>query len=148
MPAPNSSTSVPAASVPPPRRASGGFGRALLTLLLLAVLGAAAWTWFSLTWAYSEGDRAGVLQKFSRKGWICKTWEGELAQYVVAGVAPQIWQFSVRDPEVARGLTTLAGRNVQLHYTEHVGVPTNCFAETSYFVERYSLMTVAPAAGP
>jgi hypothetical protein len=104
--------------------------------LLVPALAAAGWTWFSLSWAYSEGDRAGVLQKFSRKGWICKTYEGELAQYVVAGVAPQIWTFTVRDPQVADELTRVVGRQVQLHYTEHRGVPTTCFGETPYFVEK------------
>ena len=75
----------------------GGFLRALATLLVAALLAGAAWTWFSLNWSYSEGDRGGVLQKFSRKGWICKTYEGELALYIVGGVAPEIWNFSVRD---------------------------------------------------
>lgn len=73
------------------------FGRILIFALVLVVLLGAAWTWFSLSWAYSEGERAGVLQKFSSKGWVCKTYEGELAQYVVGGVAPQIWYFSTRD---------------------------------------------------
>jgi hypothetical protein len=70
------------------------FGRIVLIALVLAVVVGALWTWFSLSWSYSEGERAGVLQKFSRKGWLCKTYEGELALYVVGGVAPQIWDFS------------------------------------------------------
>jgi hypothetical protein len=142
----NEPTASPAApSAPPPAtRRGGGFRRALLTLVVLAVLVAVGWTWFSLRWAYSEGDRAGVLQKLSRKGWICKTWEGEVAQYVVAGVAPQIWSFSVRSDVVAQQLAAQVGRNVQLHYTEHVGIPTRCFAETPYFVQRFTLMTGLP----
>ena len=75
--------------------------RIVLVLAILVVLVAAGWTWLTLSWAYSVGERAGVLQKFSRKGWMCKTHEGELAQYVVGGVAPQIWYFSVRDEAVA-----------------------------------------------
>lgn len=125
---------VPVAATPPPRRS--GAGRALWTILLLGVAGVALWSWAALSWSYSEGDRAGVLQKFSRKGWICKTWEGELAQYVVAGVAPQIWTFSVRDKKVAEQISKQVGEKVQLHYTEHKGVPTSCFAETPYFVQR------------
>jgi len=121
-------------TAPAPRR--GGFGRTLLTLLLVALLSVVAWTWFTLSWSYSEGDRGGVLQKFSRKGWICKTYEGELAMYIVAGVAPQIWEFSVRDPKVAEQLGSFVGERVQLRYTEHIGVPTNCFGETRYFVDR------------
>src|SRR5271163_5172951 len=99
------------------RRKSGRFGRWLMILLLLFVVGAGLWTWLTLSWAYSDGVRAGVLQKFSHKGWICKTEEGELAQYVVAGVSPQLWQFSVRDPKLGAQLETLVGERVQLHYT-------------------------------
>lgn len=120
------------------------FGRALLVLLLVVVLAVAGWTWFSLSWSYSEGDRGGVLQKFSRKGWICKTYEGELALYIVGGVAPEIWNFSVRDPAVAQKLADLVGERVQLHYTEHRGIPTSCFGETGYFVDD---VTRAPGAG-
>lgn len=115
-------------------------GRAL-TIVLVVVLGlvvaAGLWTWFSLSWAYSEGDRAGILQKFSRKGWLCKTYEGELALYVVGGVAPQIWYFSTRDEDLAKQLSGAVGKNIQLHYTEHRGVPTNCFAETPYFARNF-----------
>ncbi len=125
----------------PPRRGL----RAVLIVLLLAVAGAGSWTWLTLVWAYSDGERAGVLQKFSRKGWICKTQEGELAQYVVAGVSPQIWLFSVRDPAVAAQLYKAVGERVQLHYTEHPGVPSSCFADTRYFVDR---VTVAAEPAP
>jgi hypothetical protein len=104
---------------------------ALIVLVLLAVL----WTWFALSWSYSDGERAGVLQKLSRKGWICKTWEGELALYVVGGVAPEIWRFSVRDEAAVARLRESMGSRVRLHYTEHPFVPTSCFAETRYFVD-------------
>jgi hypothetical protein len=120
------------------RKSSRGL-RWLFILLLLVVAGMSLWSWFTLSWAYSDGERAGVVQKFSRKGWICKTREGELAQYVVAGVSPQIWLFSVRDPKVAEQLEKAVGERVQLHYTEHRGIPTSCFAETNYFVDRVSV---------
>ncbi len=113
--------------------AGGRIGKIFAALLVLILLGIGLWTWFSLSWAYSEGERAGTLQKFSQKGWLCKTYEGELALYVVGGVAPQIWYFSTRDPETAKQLYTAVGQNIQLHYTEHRGVPTSCFAETPYF---------------
>jgi hypothetical protein len=113
------------------------FGRIFLWILLIAVVAVVGWTAFTLSWAYSEGDRAGVLQKFSKRGWVCKTYEGELALYIVGGVAPQIWNFSTRDEELARKLTEVVGKNIQLHYAEHRGVPTNCFAETSYFAESF-----------
>jgi hypothetical protein len=75
-----------------------------------------------------------VLQKFSRKGWLCKTYEGELAMTTVPGVAPTIWSFSVRDDQTAAQLRDVVGKKVMLHYEEHRGVPTNCFADTPYFV--------------
>jgi hypothetical protein len=105
-------------------------------VLILVSIGLTLWSWLALSWSYSEGERAGIVQKFSRRGWLCKTYEGELAQYVVAGVAPQIWTFSVRSPAVAADLDKLVGRQVQLHYSEHRGLPTSCFADTPYFVDR------------
>ena len=104
------------------------------TLLIAAAL-VVLYTLLMLWWSYSEGERAGVLQKFSKRGWICKTYEGELAMYVVGGVAPQIWDFSVRDEVTAAALTKAVGRQVRLHYTEHPGLPTSCFGETDYFVD-------------
>ena len=121
-------------------RRGGRFGRILIMVLVLGLLLAVAWTWFSLSWSYSDGERAGILQKFSRKGWICKTYEGELALYVVGGVAPQIWHFSTRDPDLAKKLTSAVGEQIRLHYTEHRGVPTSCFAETPYFAEGFTVV--------
>ena len=111
-------------------------GRALAaTIAVLLALGA-AWAALALRWEYSNGERAGLLQKFSRKGWVCKTWEGELALYVVAGVQPEIWYFTVKDPQVARDLAAAVGERVQLHYGEHRGVPSRCFGDTGYYVDR------------
>src|SRR5688572_4269904 len=116
------------------------FGRILLTVLVLAVLLVVLWTWFSLSWAYSEGERAGILQKFSSKGWICKTYEGELALYVVGGVAPQIWYFSTRDEALAAQLAKSVGQRIQLHYTEHKGIPTSCFGDTPHFAKSFTAL--------
>ncbi|HZF27404.1 MAG TPA: hypothetical protein VEZ88_14170 [Steroidobacteraceae bacterium] len=110
--------------------------RMLLWLMLSLVLLIILWTLFTLNWSYGDGERAGVLQKFSRKGWVCKTYEGELALYVVGGVAPEIWHFSVRDDSLAPTINQAIGQRVRLHYTEHPLVPTTCFAETRYFVNR------------
>jgi hypothetical protein len=121
-------------------RRGSRLGRVLLIIGGLAILGVIGWTFFTLSWAYSEGERAGILQKFSRKGWICKTWEGELALYVVGGVAPQIWNFSTRDEDVAEKLLASVGQQVRLHYSEHHGVPTSCFAETPYFAESFTVV--------
>ena len=117
--------------------------RLALILAALVVMIVAGWTWLTLSWSYSVGERAGVLQKFSRKGWICKTYEGEVAQYVVGGVAPQIWYFSVRDDAVAQQLFKVVGQNMQLRYREHRGIPTKCFGDTPYFAESF---TIIPAA--
>jgi len=110
------------------------------TVLALCVL-LTLYTLFMLSWSYAEGERAGVLQKFSRRGWICKTHEGELAMYVVGGVAPQIWNFSARDKTVADRLHQAVGHQVRLHYEEHPGLPTSCFGETSYFVVQIRQVT-------
>lgn len=125
-------------------------------LLLVIGAGAGLWTWLTLAWAYAEGERAGVLQKFVRRGWICKTQEGEIAlyygggQYMGAGISPQLWDFSVRDKTVAASLSKAVGHRVQLHYTEHPGIPTPCFAETRFFVDRVTVTDnePAPASGP
>jgi hypothetical protein len=123
------------------RKAGKVMRRWLIIAAVVAVVAGAAYTWFTLSWSYSEGERAGLLQKFGRKGWLCKTYEGELAQYIVGGVAPQIWYFSVRDEATAEQLRKAVGEKVQLHYTQHRGVPSSCFAETEYFVDGVNAAT-------
>ena len=114
-------------------------GLSVAVVALVAV--GAFYTWLTLNFAYSQGTRAGVLQKFSREeGWVCKTAEGELALYVVGGLAPQIWHFSVRDDRVADKLEHVVGQKVQLHYSEHRGVPTSCFGNSSYFVDGLTIV--------
>jgi hypothetical protein len=110
--------------------------------LAIAVIAAvlSLWTWFTLSWSYADGDRAGVLQKFSKKGWICKTYEGELALYVVGGVSPQIWYFSARDESLAEKLSKAVGQRMQVHYTEHKGIPGSCFGDTQYFAEGFTAL--------
>ena len=120
----------------PPRKRRRRWPVLVAALVLVPLLLGSIYTAFVLTWSYSDGDRAGVLQKFSRKGWLCKTYEGELALYVVGGVAPQIWYFTVREKDVAEQLNSTVGQKVQVHYTEHRGVPTSCFGETPYFVDQ------------
>ena len=105
-----------------------------LVLVLLPLGGFAAWTWITLHVGYSDGERVGYVQKISRKGWVCKTWEGELAMVSMPGTAPQIFYFSVPSDAVARKIMDAAGQRVALIYEQHRGVPTKCFAETEYFV--------------
>ncbi|MFZ5625506.1 MAG: hypothetical protein ACOY71_13955 [Gemmatimonadota bacterium] len=104
-------------------------------ILVAPVLLIALYTLFVTSWSYSEGTRAGVLQKFSRKGWVCKTFEGELAMTTTPGVAPVIWSFSARRPQAIAALEQAVGKQVTLHYSEHRGVPTTCLAETPYWVD-------------
>jgi len=96
----------------------------------------AAYCWLTLHWAYSEGERAGYLQKFSRKGWVCKTWEGELMLTAMPGAIPEKFEFTVRDEQVAAQLTASAGKRLVLHYAQHKGVPSSCFGDTEYFIEQ------------
>lgn len=103
------------------------------TVLLLIAL-AAGYTWLTLAWSYSEGERAGYVQKFSKKGWLCKTWEGELAMVSMPGTLTEKFFFSVRDDAVADRINKTMGKRISLVYQQHVGVPTSCFGETDHFV--------------
>ena len=106
----------------------------VLVFLVLPALVLAGYTWVALHYAYSSGERIGYVQKISQKGWLCKTWEGELAMTTVPGTAPQIFQFSVRDDATAHRIEQAAGQRAALAYQQHKGVPTSCFGETEYFV--------------
>lgn len=121
------------------------FARALLILLVLAMLLAAGWTWFSLSWSYAEGERAGYVQKLSKKGWLCKTWEGEIAMVTMPGAIPEKFEFTVRDEAVVQQINALAGKRVVLHYEQHKFIPTNCFGETEYFVSGIREVREAPS---
>ena len=94
----------------------------------------ALYLYIALNWSYSTGERAGFLQKVSNKGWICKTWEGELSLVAMPGAAPEKFLFTVRDEAVAQKLTAAAGKRVTLNYEQHKGLPTTCFGDTDYFV--------------
>ena len=115
-----------------------------LSLILLALIAAAVaifaiYTWVALHLSYSDGERAGFLQKFSRKGWICKTWEGEILLSSMPGAIPERFEFSVRDDLVATQLTAAVGKRVLITYAQHKGVPSACFGETEYFVEKVTV---------
>ncbi len=133
-----------AAAIPPagplaPRRPSFGARarrglKRLLIFGLLAASGATAlYLWAAASFTYSSGERAGYVQKFSKKGWVCKTWEGELAMANMPGVMPELFAFSLRDDSVAAEINKHLGSRVTLHYEQHLGLPT-CFGETSYRV--------------
>lgn len=105
-----------------------------LVLLLGAVGGAALWTLATLKFSYSKGDRVGYVQKLSRRGWVCRTWEGELAMSPVPGSTPQMFDFTVPDPAVAKRINELEGKKVALSYEEKRGIPSSCFGDTNYYV--------------
>lgn len=126
----------PTTSGSTPKRNLGRTVKRFLVALLLAflVLGA-LYVAIVLNWSYSDGERAGYLQKFSRKGWICKTYEGELAMTSIPGTAPIIWEFSVWNKAVANTMNGLLGKKVVVHYREYRNIPTDCFGATDYFVD-------------
>ncbi len=106
----------------------------LVVVIIVIVAAFAGYVWIALHWSYSSGERAGYIQKFSQKGWLCKTWEGELAMIPVPGSLPEKFLFSVRDDTLARKLNSSMGKKISLHYEQHKGVPTSCFGETEYYV--------------
>lgn len=116
----------------------------LFTLLLLA----GAWLWLTLHWNYSEGERAGYVQKLSKKGWVCKSWEGEIAMVSMPGAIPEKFDFSVRDEAVAQKINALAGKRVVLMYRQHKFIPSTCFGETEYFVTDVREVMDGPALAP
>lgn len=106
----------------------------LLSILLGPALILGLWSIVALSFTYSSGDRTGYIQKLSKKGWICKTWEGELAMVNVPGAMQERFEFTVRSDSVAAEINQLQGRRVTIHYREHKGVPLSCFGETRHFV--------------
>src|SRR5512132_1613633 len=108
----------------------------LLVVLLVPALLFGAWSWITLNYSYSKGERAGYVQKISKKGWLCKTWEGELAMANLPGTMPQIFSFTVKTDSIAHVLEQNIGKQVSLTYEQHRGIPTTCFGETEYFVTR------------
>jgi hypothetical protein len=123
-------------------------GGVLVPLLVIVVAGAlaAAWFWFFLAWDYSAGERAGWVQKLSKKGWICKTWEGEMAMVTMPGTAQEKFAFTVRSDEVAAQLNKVMGKRVSVHYEEKVGLPTTCFGETRHYVVAVTAVEDIPLA--
>ena len=103
-------------------------------VIVAPILVFSLYTWSALTYTYSRGERAGYVQKFSKKGWLCKTWEGELAMVSMPGTMSEKFLFTVRDDKVADYINAPLGKRVALSYQQHVGVPTSCFGDTEYFV--------------
>ena len=118
---------------------SGGSGKSRIILwiagiLLVPVVGLIIYIWITLSWSFSKGERAGYIQKLSKSGWVCKTWEGEMAMVTMPGAIPDKFLFSVRDEKVAERINKFAGKRVALVYEQHKGLPTSCFGDTEYFI--------------
>ena len=113
-------------------------------VVLLSALGLAGWIALMLNWSYAEGERAGYVQKLSKKGWICKTWEGEIALVSMPGTVAEKFEFTVRDDAVAAQINASLGSRVTLLYQQHIGLPTSCWGDTQYFVTRVTKVAENP----
>jgi hypothetical protein len=111
-----------------------------LWVLIIPVILFAFYTWAALTWVYSSGERAGYVQKLSQKGFVCKTYEGELVLVSMPGTQAEKFFFTVKDANVAKRINETVGKRVRLMYEEHVGIPSSCFGESSYFVHDVQLL--------
>jgi hypothetical protein len=118
----------------------------IIGVLVGIVMLVVGYFWVVPSWNYSTGERAGWVQKLSRKGWLCKTWEGELAMVSMPGAAPEKFYFTVWDDAVAGELNKVMGQRVSLHYEEKVGLPTSCFGETRHYVTRVTAVEELPLA--
>ncbi len=137
---------APLANTPKPKGKGKWKITAVLVLLVLPLTAFALWVTIALNFSYASGERAGFVQKLSNKGWVCKTWEGELALANGPNVMPEIFRFSVRDGKVAEAINGALGRQVKLTYEQHKGVPTQCFGETEYFVTAMQVIGAPPPA--
>jgi hypothetical protein len=120
--------------------------RAVLGIVVAAALVLGGYILVVMKWSYSSGERAGWIQKFSKKGWLCKTWEGEMAMVSMPGTTSEKFFFTVWDDDVAVQINKVMGKRVSLHYEEKVGIPTSCFGETRHFVTKVSVVGEIPLA--
>jgi hypothetical protein len=120
--------------------------RTIVLTILAAIVVAVGYFAIVLNWSYSTGERAGWVQKFSRKGWLCKTWEGELALISMPGAAPEKFYFTVWDNQVAESINGSMGKRVSLHYEQRVGLPTSCFGDSRYYVTKIAPVGEIPLA--
>ena len=119
---------------------TGGVVAVMLMVLVVLAAVVTGYIWLLLNWNYSVGERAGWVQKISKKGWVCKTWEGELLMVSMPGTTPEKFLFSVRDDRIAESINKLIGQRVSLHYEEKVGLPTTCFGETRHFITKVTVV--------
>jgi len=140
------STPPPAVPARTPARRGPSRLKLLFWLVIVPLALAAAYFFLVLKWSYSSGERAGWVQKFSRKGWLCKTWEGEMAMVTMPGSTPEKFLFTVWDDNVAEQVNRVMGKRVTVHYQEKVGLPTTCFGETRHYVTGVAAVDEIPLA--
>lgn len=129
----------PAPATPAPKKSffRRHWGKVIIALILgIPPLIFALWTVISLSWSYSEGQRVGYVQKVSRKGFICKTWEGTLYTDIAKGFRSDSFNFTVRSDSLAHVIENLGGKKVSIYYEQHIKVPSSCFGDTEYFVKK------------
>ena len=108
--------------------------KTLVVVTVAVVVGLVGFTWFTLHWSYAKGERAGYVQKLSKRGWVCKTWEGEMAMVTMPGTVAEKFYFTVPDDAVASKINASVSARVALHYEQHKWIPTSCFGDTEFFV--------------
>jgi len=118
--------------------------KVLGVIVLVIALGFAGWAWVSLHWVYADGERAGYVQKFSRRGFVCKTWEGQMAMVTMPGTVSDKFDFTVREDAVAQKINANIGRRLALHYEQHKWIPNSCFGDTEYFVTAVTVAEEPP----
>jgi hypothetical protein len=117
------------------------FRKLFIGLLVIGLLVIAA-TFLSTQMAYSEGDRAGVVSKLSKKGYVFKTHEGELnvgAQGQVGNMSNNLWQFTIAggDDKLTKEIedAMTSGKRVKLHYEQRY-MKFSWMGDTEYFVTK------------
>ena len=119
-------------------------GKFLFWTVAVLIVAPLAYFLVVFNWSYADGEHAGWVQKFSSKGWLCKTWEGEMAMVSLPGSAPEKFYFTVMDDKVAEEVSKAIGKRVSLHYEQKVGIPTSCFGETRYYVKGVEVVHEIP----
>jgi len=120
--------------------------KSILGYIVVVVLALGGYILVVTSWSYSSGERAGWVQKLSSKGWLCKTWEGEMAMVSMPGTTTEKFHFTVWDEDIAEQINKVMGKRVSLHYEEKKGIPTSCFGETRYYITKVSVVDEIPLA--
>lgn len=107
----------------------------LLPLMLFV-----GYTFFTLHWVYSAGERAGFVQKISEKGFACKTYEGELVLVTIPGTQAEKFFFTAKNKAIYDRINETIGQRVRLMYKQHKWIPSSCFGDTEYFVYDVQLL--------